>query len=129
VQCYLKPSPKIKTILISHIKTDKQFLNPMGLFPLGIALFNRRLSMSNFTIGQVVNISDKRPKPPRHHRKKLKEWESNHFKGVIKELREDKHCVLVENTAATIPGVIEFNFEISLNDSVRKIESVNDGEE
>lgn len=84
--------------------------------------------MSNFTIGQVVNISDKRPKPPRHHKKKLKEWESNHFRGVIKSLREDRNCVLVKNTEATISGVIEFTFEISLTDSVRKIEPVNDGE-
>ena len=85
--------------------------------------------MSKFIIGQVVNVSDKRPKPPKHHTKKLKEWESNHFRGVIKELREHNNCVVVENTDARIPGVIEFNFEIPLNDSVMKIEPVNDGEE
>lgn len=85
--------------------------------------------MSNFTIGQAVNVSDKRPKPSKHHTKKLKEWESNHFNGVVKELREDRGSVLVKNIDKTIPGIIEFNFEVPLNDSVRKIEPVNDGED
>ncbi len=80
--------------------------------------------MTHFTVGQVVKVSDKRPKPPKHHSKKLKEWENNHFNGVVKEIRSDRDSILVKNTDATIPGIIEFCFEISLSDSIRKIESI-----
>jgi len=80
--------------------------------------------MNNFTIGQAVKVSDRRPKPPKHHSKKLKEWERNHFNGVIEDIRLDKNCVLIENTDMNTAIIAKWRFEISLDDPIKKIEPI-----
>ena len=80
--------------------------------------------MTHFTVGQVVKVSDKRPKPPKHHSKKLKEWESNHFNGIVIEIKAYKNCIVVKNTDINTPIVASWNFEISLDDAIRKVEPI-----
>ena len=41
--------------------------------------------MQTFKIGQVVRVYDNTPEPPKHHRKKLREWHRKNFTGYIHE--------------------------------------------
>ena len=43
-------------------------------------------STDNLKIGQMVRVSDGRPRPPKHHSRKLRVWENRNYTGPIEAL-------------------------------------------
>ena len=70
------------------------------------------LSMHNFKIGQLVEVKDKTPKPPKHHKKRLKKWLDNHFNGEVVKIRGDD--MLIKNLDSS-NSVIDYTFWIYEN--------------
>ncbi len=57
----------------------------------------KNLSIADMKIGQVIQISPTCLKPPANHTKKLKRWESSHYKAEITEINYNENSIVVKN--------------------------------
>ncbi len=49
-------------------------------------------------VGTRITISNAQPQPPAHHKRKLKEWQSQNYIGYVYEVdQEDRHLKIVKH--------------------------------
>lgn len=77
-------------------------------------------------IGKLVYRTDGTPKPPKHHTKKVREWERSNYTGILREVTDgydDSGRAYISIEASRIgqttlgPAAI-FNYSGYLNDNV-----------
>jgi hypothetical protein len=67
--------------------------------------------ISKLDKGDVVRISDGKPRPPKHHTRKLADWERLNMIGVF-ERRDSYGYVTIGRPDLAMPGMISFSFTL-----------------
>ena len=80
----------------------------------------KQLTIENIQVGQSVLVKSNVSKPPRHHSRKLREWELSNYTGEIMEVDKTCNRVRVKDTERS-NAVIEFNFWIYLESAKQSI--------
>jgi len=69
------------------------------------------IDIDKLTKGDRVLISDGLPKPPKHHTRKVADWERRNFIGVFERV-DSQGYVTIGRPDLSMPGMISFSFTL-----------------
>lgn len=70
---------------------------------------------SEFSVGDTVQVSNGQPKPPKHHSKKLGNWECSNYQGYVRGVNENEI-----NVDPTGSGVMCYVYQSNSNMNIIK---------